>query len=582
MKWLNNMRMGVKLIGGFLVVAIIVFVVGSIGYVSVQNLSNIIVGNYNNNVLPIEYVGTANSDLSRIRGDLYKMVLFPDQISDIETEINSLTTETESQISLYKQTSLTPEEVQKLAAFDNSWASFKNELAQAITVIKSGDNQAALANIQTGSDLSNIRDQVSGVLEDLSNLNISLMKTRQSVAQQTFIQVGRTLTIVDFIGLLLALGLGIGLSRSITRPLGQGVKMMQDLSRGHLGTRLNMTRLDEIGVLARAMDQFAEDLQNIVLGNLKKIAAGDLTSEISLKDARDEISPALIAMNTNLRKIATQTRKSAASTTAATAEILAAVSQHTASANEQSAAINETTTTVDEVRAAAEQTAQKANDVAHESLGAVTVSENGRQAVDAIVTGMIEIREKVQAIAQDILALSEQTQQIGEITATVNDIADQSNLLALNATIEAAKAGEQGKGFAVVATEVRNLADQSKQATTRVRSILGDIQKATNAAVLATEQGTKGVETGMTLAQQAGSVINQLSETIREAAQAAQQIAASAHQQNIGMEQIAQAMKDINQATVQFVAGARQSQTAAENLNVMAQRLQKTVDFYQV
>jgi len=210
------------------------------------------------------------------------------------------------------------------------------------------------------------------------------------------------------------------------------------------------------------------------------------------------------------------------------------------------------------------------------------VSENGRQSVEAIMEGMTEIREKVQAIAQDILALSEQTQQIGEITATVNDIADQSNLLALNATIEAAKAGEQGKGFAVVAAEVRNLADQSKQATAKVRSILGDIQKATNAAVLATEQGTKGVETGMTLAQQAGSVINQLSETIREAAQAAQQIAASAHQQNIGMEQISQAMKDINQATVQFVAGARQSQTAAENLNVMAQGLQKTVEFYRV
>ncbi len=542
MNWLNNMKTGVKLIGGFLVVAIIVVVVATMGYLSVQNLSEIIVENYNNNVLAIEYVGAANVNLYRIRGDVFKLMLFPDERSDVEAEINTLRADVDKQMDLYRQTNLSAEASQKLSAFDAAWANYQRELDNAIALIKSDDTEAALASIQTGSAASNARDEAVDQLNGLNDLNISLMATRQDYAQQTFFQISRLLFGAGAIGLLLALVLGIVISRSIIKPLNEGVRMMQILSQGDLSVRLKMNRLDEIGILTRSMDEFADILQ----------------------------------------KITAQTREAASGTTAATAEILAAVSQHTASANEQSAAINETTATVDEVRAAAEQTAQKANDVAHESQGAVVVSENGRQSVEAIMEGMTEIREKVQAIAQDILALSEQTQQIGEITATVNDIADQSNLLALNATIEAAKAGEQGKGFAVVAAEVRNLADQSKQATARVRSILGDIQRATNAAVLATEQGTKGVESGMTLAQQAGGVINQLAETIREAAQAAQQIAASAHQQNIGMEQISQAMKDINQATVQFVAGARQSQTAAENLNVMAQGLQKTVEFYRV
>ncbi len=582
MNWLNNMKTGVKLIGGFLVVAIIVVIVAVIGYLGVQNLSNIMVENYNNHVLAIEYVGAASVDLYRIRGDLYKWVLFPDLGGDLETEIESFRSDIDHQIGLFRQTDLDEEESQKLAAFDSAWANYQRELDKAIALVKSGDEEATLAALRTGSDLSVARDEFDTRMNDLTDLNIRQMSDRQGYAQETFRKVSWLLIAAGAIGLLLAMVLGIVISRSIIEPLGQGVQMMQDLSKGHLGVRLRMTRLDEIGALTRSMDDFADDLQNVIVDTFKKIAAGDLTAEITPKDEGDEISPALMTMNTNLRNIAAQTREAASGTTAATAEILAAVSQHTASANEQSAAINETTATVDEVRAAAEQTAQKANDVAHESQGAVVVSENGRQSVEAIMEGMTEIREKVQAIAQDILALSEQTQQIGEITATVNDIADQSNLLALNATIEAAKAGEQGKGFAVVAAEVRNLADQSKQATARVRSILGDIQRATNAAVLATEQGTKGVESGMTLAQQAGGVINQLAETIREAAQAAQQIAASAHQQNIGMEQISQAMKDINQATVQFVAGARQSQTAAENLNVMAQGLQKTVEFYRV
>jgi methyl-accepting chemotaxis protein len=188
---------------------------------------------------------------------------------------------------------------------------------------------------------------------------------------------------------------------------------------------------------------------------------------------------------------------------------------------------------------------------------------------------MLSLREKVQAIAQDILALSEQTQQIGEITAAVNDIADQSKLLALNATIEAAKAGEQGKGFAVVAAEVRNLAEQSKMSNAKVRQILGDIQKATNTAVLATEQGTKGVEAGMSLAERAGEVIQKLSGTLKDNSHSVQTILSSARQQSQAMDQITQAMREINLSTKQFVSGSKQTQVAAEDLDRLAGDLKK-------
>src|SRR5205823_1289675 len=282
-----------------------------------------------------------------------------------------------------------------------------------------------------------------------------------------------------------------------------------------------------------------------------QVAQGDLTVRLE-RDGSDELGALAAHLNGmvgGLSDLSRQIRDSAQNINSASSQILATVSQHNASANEQSAALTETSATVEQVRATAEQAARKAGDVAQLGQTSLRVNQEGAQSVKAIVDGMGDIRSKVQTIAQDILALSEQTQQIGEITATVNDIADQSNLLALNAAIEAAKAGEQGKGFAVVAAEVRNLAEQSKQATAKVRAILGDIQKATNAAVLATEQGTRGVENGMSLAQRAGEVIGQLSDTIREAAQAAQQIAASAHQQSMAMDQIAQAIKEINLAT---------------------------------
>jgi methyl-accepting chemotaxis protein len=266
----------------------------------------------------------------------------------------------------------------------------------------------------------------------------------------------------------------------------------------------------------------------------------------------------------------------------AAAEILAATTQQASGANEQSAAISQTTTTVDEVKTIAEQSVVRAQEVGDASQRTVEVSRSGQQAVQDTIASMAQIKERVEGIAENILALSEQTQQIGEIIATVNDIAAQSNILALNASVEAARAGEHGKGFAVVAAEVRNLAEQSKQATAQVRAILQDIQNGINATVMATEEGTKVVDVGVGLAAQAREVIAQLAGVIGESAQAAMQMVAGGRQQASGVEQIALAMQNINQATVQSLASTRQAEEAAQDLNDLARSLTETVERYQL
>jgi methyl-accepting chemotaxis protein len=315
-----------------------------------------------------------------------------------------------------------------------------------------------------------------------------------------------------------------------------------------------------------------------------RVANGDLTARVSTSGAPElrELSGHLNDMAVNLRHLSTEVRGGAQGVGAAATEILATVSEQGSSLTEQSAAISQTSATAEELRAAAEHTAGRAREVAERAQAASKASDEGTDVVDGIVAGMEEIRERVEAIAKDILALSEQTQQIGEITATVDDLAEQSNLLALNATIEAARAGEQGRGFAVVAAEVRNLAELSRQGTGQVRAILSDIQRATNEAVLATEQGIKVVERGRGRAQRAGEVIGQLGDTVRDTAQAAQQIAASAHEQQVAVDQIAVAMREINQATSQFVTGASDSRSAAEGLNGLARELQLLTERYRV
>jgi methyl-accepting chemotaxis protein len=278
------------------------------------------------------------------------------------------------------------------------------------------------------------------------------------------------------------------------------------------------------------------------------------------------------------RTITRQLRNSISELSSAASEILATTTQVATGATETATATSETTATIEEVKQTAQVSSQKAKYVSETAQKSAQVSQIGKKSVDGTLEEMNRIRQQMDSIAETVVRLSEQSQSIGEIVATVNDLADQSNLLAVNAAIEAAKAGEQGKGFSVVAQEVRSLAEQSKQATAQVRAILNDVQKATTAAVMATEQGTKAVESGVKQAAEAGESVQKLAESIAEAAQAATQIAGSSQQQLVGMDQVVLAMENIKQATSQNVAGTKQAEQAAQNLNLLGGRLRSMIE----
>jgi methyl-accepting chemotaxis protein len=265
----------------------------------------------------------------------------------------------------------------------------------------------------------------------------------------------------------------------------------------------------------------------------------------------------------------------------AATEILAAVTQQISGASEQSAAISQTTTTVDQVRAIAEQAVVRSRDVADTAEQSANQMQAGEGIVRSTIASITQIQHRVEGIAENVLGLSEQTQQIREIITAVIEIAAQSKMLALNASVEASRAGEQGKGFAVVASEVRALAERSQQATMQVEAILSDIQTATNATVMATEEASKSVAEGVQLSSQSGEVIQQLGGVIAQSAQAAVQMVAGGQQQTSGIEQISLAMGHINQATVQSLASARQTERAAQDLHEQAERLMGLVEQYQ-
>jgi len=316
-------------------------------------------------------------------------------------------------------------------------------------------------------------------------------------------------------------------------------------------------------------------------GVARRIASGDLAVGVP-PSSHAELGPLAASLNdmtSALARIVGEIGQATANLTSASSEILVATSQQVSATAEEAVAVKQTASSVAEVKQTGALAMQKARAVAQAAQRATEVVESGRRTVEASIEGSRESKQRMEALAQRILGFIEHAEAIAEINASVNELAEQSNLLAVNASIEAAKAGDVGRGFAVVAGEIKGLSDQSKQATAQVRRILTEIQKASQAAMLAAEQGVKSAEAGVGFAGQSGEAIHALANSITEAAQAGQQIVAASQEQQAGMDQIAAAMQNIEQSTNQTVAATRQVEGAARDLNDLAQRLSDLVAF---
>ncbi|WP_019487593.1 MULTISPECIES: methyl-accepting chemotaxis protein [Kamptonema] len=258
-------------------------------------------------------------------------------------------------------------------------------------------------------------------------------------------------------------------------------------------------------------------------------------------------------------------------------EIAATVEEQERMATQQAASVNQTTTTMDELGASSRATAQQIESAANEAKEALNLAGGGTKAVGKTLEAMATLKIKVSAMQGQIMQLREQTDQIGNISTLVSDLANQTNMLALNAAVEAVRAGEHGKGFAVVAAEIRKLADQSKKSADKINLLVGDIQMAINSTVMVTEQGTKTVEAGVNIAEETAQAFVGVANAINNVVLSSQQISMNAKQQVIAIEQVVDAMNSLNQAAAQTASGIGQTKVGTQKLNEAALDLKAVV-----
>ncbi|MEG6522995.1 methyl-accepting chemotaxis protein [Desulfotomaculum sp. 1211_IL3151] len=540
MKWLNNFKIGTKLLAVF---TFVTFFTAILGYIAVYNLNQIKQRDfelYQVNTQPLSEICVAAISFQRIRVCLRDIVnthdaKYRDAIYELDGKIND-------ELAKLEKTMDAKEVSQKLTEVRANIEKFNVIRDQIIDHALNKKDAEAMESIYHG-DGYRLAQNIDADLQKIMDIKVTQAKEKSEANILNANTAERNMILTILLGLGVSLGLGIMITKNIQKPLKQVVEVAERISNRDITVDVSMEdRRDELGHLLRTINQMSTNLRE----EIGKVATG---VEVLVVSA---------------------------------GEISASTSQFVTGAHETASAVSETTTTMEEVKQTAQLSNEKAQYVSQIAQKAVHVSQNGQRSVDETVQGMNRIKEKMELIAEGIIRLSEQSQAIGEIISTVDDLAEQSNLLAVNASIEAAKAGDQGIGFVVVAQEIKSMAEQSKQATSQVRSILNEIQKATSSAVMATEQGYKVVEDGVKQSAEAGESIKIMTKTISEAAQSVVQIAASVQQQFVGMDQVALAMESIQQASGQNADGARQLELTAQSLAEMGRELRQLVQSYKL
>lgn len=432
---------------------------------------------------------------------------------------------------------------------------YENELlptlAEVRYAIRSMKNEAdkALEGLHKAQDIYKTETQPSLVQLKQHLHKITDISQEHIISDQKMISsAGNTrngVITIGVIALLIGMTLAYLISRSLTNPMKKAVVMLDDLENGHLDTRLDMQRKDEIGQIAATMDRFADSLQNEIVSPLQQLANGDLTFDITPRDSRDQLRGSLQKLGTDLNQIMAQIQTASEQIDSGSSQVSESAQSLSDGAAQSAASVEEISSSMNEIGSQTSTSAKYAQQANELASSARTSADAGSERMTEMINAMGEINAS--------------GQNISKIIKVIDEIAFQTNLLALNAAVEAARAGQHGKGFAVVAEEVRNLAARSAKAASETAELIeGSVEKASN--------GTK-------IAERTAKALDEIVTSISKVTDLIGEIAASSHEQAQGIAQVNIGMQQIDQVIQQNTASAEESAATSEELSSQAAEL---------
>ncbi|KAB2951382.1 HAMP domain-containing protein [Heliorestis acidaminivorans] len=521
-------KVGTRILLVILFSTIVLLSIGIFGMYNLNIMNDEVDQLYEESLLPTRYLGEVRTNLQGYRVTTYNHFL-ANNIEDKQVWYqrgSDYLKNFRENLSLYKQTNINADELRTVNEIESALQEYVAIVERSLQASLNGDVAGAM---QIAGQARNIAFTLDGSLDNLVSMQVRVADEKKVYTDNLYGSTVTTTIIIIAVGVIVSFGLGVLLSRSIAKPLGELERIATKIAQGDLTENAGNTQGDdELSSLSRSIHLMVNNLRNFV----KKVQEG-------------------------------------AEAVAASSQQISASSQQMASGSQaQAEEAQGISNMMSDMAGAATQVAQSAQKAALSSESTTASTLEGGAIIEKTVSGMDNV-------AKNVMSLGQSSEKIGEIVEMIDDIASQTNLLALNAAIEAARAGDAGKGFAVVADEVRKLAERSGTATKEIATLIKGIQADTGKAVDAVKDGRE-------YTQKAGEAFQTIKDQVRQTAGEVGEIAAAAEEQAATSDQATKAVQNVAAIAEETSAGVEEMAGAIQSMSHLATELQEAATKYKV